>query len=293
MRRKLLYALSALLAGALVLVGIFTVGPGTSHAANHSLLAAQVAAPPVNIDNCPELTLGYRGGCVKQLQIELNGILGLSLSPDGLFGTDTYNAVVAYQAKRDLQQDGKVGPVTKQALDKDWSSIPTPNLASPQPAQAPSSPATQAPAIQAPATQAPASPIQAAVPAQQKCGNAVDTMNIVDPSIIGGSRDGSVNLSVNWCWDGSKITSTATPYVWTSKTLDGIFLEWNPGAPVTVDKNPQNGGFWTRETVVTGTYDICLPKYGCLPTQPFKMDFSVFGDGVTYQANRTNTTFRL
>ncbi len=97
---------------------------------------------------------------------------------------------------------------------------------------------------------------------------------------------GAVNLSVYWCWDGSKITYVANPVVWTSITWDGTTLVWNTNPPTTLDKDPQNGGFWTLETVLTGTVQNCIVKYGCLPpVTPFKLDLYVFGDGVKYIAN--------
>jgi hypothetical protein len=98
------------------------------------------SSPPVNLDNCPALAEGDSSGCISQLQTELNAILGLHLSVDGTFGHDTYNTVIAFQEKNGLQQDGKVGPATKQALDNDWSSVPTPTLEPlplPQPPPAP------------------------------------------------------------------------------------------------------------------------------------------------------------
>ena len=78
-------------------------------------------------------------------------------------------------------------------------------------------------------------------------------------------------------------------YVWTSITADGTFLVWHTDPPTIMDENPQNGGFWTRETVVTGTVQNCVIKYGCVPpVKPFKLDLYVFGDGVIYVANGRN-----
>ena len=126
-------------------------------------------------------------------------------------------------------------------------------------------------------------------PAPEHCGTAEDTMNIMDPTLLGvpGPGAGSVHLQMDWCWDGSKITRLGNPVVWTTKTGNGRLLEWNTNTPIPNDKDPQNGGYWTRETVVTGTYQFCAVSY-CLPTQPFKLDLYVFGDGVKYIANRVN-----
>jgi hypothetical protein len=267
---------SLALALALAVAGI-TESSGPSRPATHAALAAQTGSfPPVNLDACPTLHTGYpQGGCVAQLQTELNSILGDHLTVDGLFGSvgsQTYDAVIAFQQARHLQPDGMAGPITKQALDAAVSGSTT----AVPPATTPVSTPAKAPAP----------------PAPRPCGTAEDTINLVDPSLIGGSRDGSVHLSVYWCWDGSKITYTATPYVSTTKTWDGATFEWNINTPVSIDKDPQNGGFWTRETVVTGTYQACLIKEGCLNTEPFKLDLYVFGDGVKYIANRDNVEIR-
>ena len=56
------------------------------------------------------LSLTSRGDLVKQLQI----VLGIE--SDGIFGQETYQAVVNFQEKHDLYPDGIVGPIT-------WSEI--------------------------------------------------------------------------------------------------------------------------------------------------------------------------
>jgi hypothetical protein len=84
---------------------------------------------------------------------------------------------------------------------------------------------------------------------------------------------------------GASITYVATPSVWTSTTQDSFGLVWHTNQPLSLPLNPQNGGFWTRETVLTGTYEDCVLKYGCIPGKPFKLDLYVFGDGVKYTAN--------
>ena len=115
--------LSAITAGSLALaVAAITASSGTSQPATHAALAAQTESfPPVNLDACPTLHAGYpTGGCVAQLQTDLNIIQGNHLAVDGTFGSvgsQTYNAVIAFQQAHGLQQDGMVGPATKQALD--------------------------------------------------------------------------------------------------------------------------------------------------------------------------------
>ena len=144
--------LSAITAGSLALaVAAITASAGTSQPATHAALAAQNESfPPVNLDACPTLHTGYpTGGCVAQLQTDLNTILGLNLSVDGTFGpvhSQTYNAVIAFQQKYHLSQDGKVGPDTKNALERALSgdSVPTPTVP-PATTSAPSAPASGAP----------------------------------------------------------------------------------------------------------------------------------------------------
>lgn len=63
----------------------------------------------------PELRPGDTGPNVKALQALLNAH-GASLVVDGNFGTNTTNAVVAFQQRRKLYADALVGPRTQAAL---------------------------------------------------------------------------------------------------------------------------------------------------------------------------------
>jgi peptidoglycan hydrolase-like protein with peptidoglycan-binding domain len=80
----------------------------------------------VILDQCPTLALGYHGGCVGELQIELSEDLGMNLAIDDDFGQATQAAVVAYQQSMGLTTDGVVGPETKGALDVS-NSVATPS----------------------------------------------------------------------------------------------------------------------------------------------------------------------
>jgi len=126
MQPKKLRVLSAITVGSLALaVAGVAASPGTSHAATHAVLTAQTeSSPPVNLDNCPTLYTGYpRGGCVAQLQTELNTILGLSLPVDSTFGLATKSAVESFQQEHNIvPAEGIVGPQTKAALDNPGSS---------------------------------------------------------------------------------------------------------------------------------------------------------------------------
>jgi hypothetical protein len=139
--------LSALTAGSLALAAAaITASSGTSQPAKHVALTAQSeSVQPVNLDNCPTLHAGYpTGGCVAQLQTDLNTIQGNHLAVDGTFGSvgsQTYNAVITFQQAHGLPQDGIVGPATKQAFDAALS-VPIPAVS---PATASASPPSQAP----------------------------------------------------------------------------------------------------------------------------------------------------
>ncbi|MCG9005157.1 N-acetylmuramidase family protein [Laribacter hongkongensis] len=63
----------------------------------------------------PILKQGSTGSAVTVLQQQLNR-LGFALEPDGWFGEATRAAVRAFQRQAGLLDDGKVGPVTREAL---------------------------------------------------------------------------------------------------------------------------------------------------------------------------------
>lgn len=62
------------------------------------------------------LEFGDRGAEVAALQQMLSERLGIRLVLDGMFGPATRAAVIAFQARRGLEPDGKVGPKTLAAL---------------------------------------------------------------------------------------------------------------------------------------------------------------------------------
>ena len=120
-RMRVRKGLVAVAAVATAIAAAFT-GPLISHHAHNALkplAAASESFPPVRLDDCPTLLTGYQGGCVAQLQADLNIIQGSSLVVDGNFGSvgsPTYNAVIAFQKAHGLPQDGMVGPDMKKAL---------------------------------------------------------------------------------------------------------------------------------------------------------------------------------
>lgn len=111
----------------------------------------------------------------------------------------------------------------------------------------------------------------------QRCSTKHISENINDanaPSI----RLGALNLEVDWCFDGQKITSVSEKK-WSSTTLAGRNLHWSVDEPQKLDKMPQNGGFWERETVLTANVTYCFGNPICWNNN-VKLDLSVFGDGV-------------
>ena len=119
MPTKKVRLLSAAMAGGLALTGVTAAVTSTGHAPARTALAADKASsPPVNLDNCPTLAEGYVGGCVNQLQTELNTDDGDNLPVDGTFGSATKQAVENFQREHNIvPADGIVGPQTKVVLD--------------------------------------------------------------------------------------------------------------------------------------------------------------------------------
>ena len=138
--------LSVAMAGGLVLTGVTAAAiANTGHAPARAALAATLASsPPVNLDNCPTLAEGYTGGCINQLQTELNTDNGTSMTVDGIFGPDTTKAVELFQQNHNIvPADGIVGPQTKAALDNPGSNpVGTPTPAAPVTTPTPAAPVT-------------------------------------------------------------------------------------------------------------------------------------------------------
>lgn len=131
MHKKVKFIAAALMAAALLIVGI-VMSSAPNHAPAQTRLSAATAANSyANLDDCPTLAEGYHGGCVDQLQTELNNAGNAGLPVDGTFGATTQQAVIGFQQKNGVTPaDGIVGPQTKQALTN-GDSVQTPQPGAP------------------------------------------------------------------------------------------------------------------------------------------------------------------
>ena len=66
---------------------------------------------PKTLNACPTVKKGAKGNVTRLIQERLNSV-GFNISTDGIFGTNTYNAIKVFQKNRNLTQDGIVGPNT-------------------------------------------------------------------------------------------------------------------------------------------------------------------------------------
>ena len=129
MFRRIIIALSALLIP-LVLVATAPVAgaaagsPSGSPGVTARTTAATVAAAQ------PTLWLGSRGSTVVTLQRRLAALHYFDAGPaDGVFGSNTYHAVIAFQKVQGLTRDGIVGPATWARLAKPYAPAPRYRLA--------------------------------------------------------------------------------------------------------------------------------------------------------------------
>lgn len=62
------------------------------------------------------ISVGSKGDVVRSIQKVLNYLEGGNIQEDGIYGPETYNAVVKFQAKNGLKQDGIIGKQTASKL---------------------------------------------------------------------------------------------------------------------------------------------------------------------------------
>lgn len=80
------------------------------------VICVPTSTPPTPPSQCPTLRFGSQGASVRELQTLLVAH-GFNPGPiDGIFGSRTQSAVIAFQRSRGLVQDGIVGVLTWTAL---------------------------------------------------------------------------------------------------------------------------------------------------------------------------------
>ena len=115
-RRRLGAAVLVALAGTLISANPASGSIRSAPSVGHTV----TALPNANVAAVvrPVLRLGSRGSAVTSLQRRLVA-LHYDVGPiDGVFGSQTYHGVVAFQKVNRLTRDGIVGPVTWAALDR-------------------------------------------------------------------------------------------------------------------------------------------------------------------------------
>ena len=85
-------------------------------------VASNISASTITSVSTSTLRKGSRGDEVKTLQQNLNTVMNTSLTTDGIFGTNTYDVLKAFQMSHGLAADGIYGPASRakmrEALEK-------------------------------------------------------------------------------------------------------------------------------------------------------------------------------
>ena len=87
--------------------------------------SAETAAPAAGAVSSSSLSLGSNGSKVSAMQEKLWYLGYYTGSADGNFGTDTYQAVAAFQKAKGLKKDGIAGKKTLSALETAWKAAKT------------------------------------------------------------------------------------------------------------------------------------------------------------------------
>ena len=112
MKKLTKIACVSVLAGAALLGGVTAVAGANTAAADTGAYAVQ----ELSVTSAAVLRQGARGGEVKEVQRRLKQWGYYQGSVDGVFGTGTKKAVIAFQKKNGLTADGVVGKATYRAL---------------------------------------------------------------------------------------------------------------------------------------------------------------------------------
>jgi N-acetylmuramoyl-L-alanine amidase len=118
-RRSVLGVAAAVIAGTLVASAGPVGAAPTAPAAQATPVAAETSdASLASAAARPTLRQGARGAAVTSLQRRLTALHYDLGTADGVFGGETYHAVVAFQKVHNLGRDGVVGPATWAKLDR-------------------------------------------------------------------------------------------------------------------------------------------------------------------------------
>ena len=107
--------LTAASAALMVVPGVASAAPQTPKAVTVPVAAAH-AASPAYVPARRTLTVGMSGTDVRRLQARLTQLKYFPGAVNGVFGSDTLEAVWAFQEVQGLSTDGAVGPHTERAL---------------------------------------------------------------------------------------------------------------------------------------------------------------------------------
>jgi peptidoglycan hydrolase-like protein with peptidoglycan-binding domain len=122
MRRFLRISVALASSAAVAYTALMAVVPGAASAATQTPKAATVpvaaarAASPAYGPARRTLTLGMQGSDVRALQQRLTQLKYFPGAVNGVFGSNTLEAVWAFQEVQGLSTDGAVGPQTERAL---------------------------------------------------------------------------------------------------------------------------------------------------------------------------------
>ena len=87
-------------------------------AGSHIVMFAGTSAGASTSVSTSTLRKGSRGDEVKTLQQNLNTVMNTSLTTDGIFGTNTYDVLKAFQMSHGLAADGIYGPVSRAKMSE-------------------------------------------------------------------------------------------------------------------------------------------------------------------------------
>ncbi|MFD7540232.1 peptidoglycan-binding protein [Streptomyces sp. NPDC059819] len=108
---------------ALAVIGAvaLSAGPAAAAPARATLAVTPAHFTCTYTTDEPQLSVGSsQHTAIKQAQCQLNSVLDRRVTVDGIFGSGTKSATIAFQQCAGLSADGIIGPNTWSALDNWW-----------------------------------------------------------------------------------------------------------------------------------------------------------------------------